>query len=214
MRRASILLAVAICTATPLFAQEKAAKSEAKPVLPAGWHARFDRANADPAKLSFVAMGSGFHATTGPAAIFWRSEAELGGDYRISATFTQTKAPTHPEAYGIFIGGKNLDNEKQEYGYLIIRGDGKYAIKHRAGPDVHTIQEWTELPALARADANGKATNTVAFDVSGGFVKALVNGVEVKRWDRAYWSADGIAGLRINHQLDVHISDFTVTPAK
>ena len=159
-------------------------------------------------------MGNGLHATTGPAAIFWRPEHDLSGEYRVSATFTQTKAPTHPEAYGIFIGGKNLDKPEQEYGYLIIRGDGKYAIKHRAGPEVHTITDWTDLPALKKQDEAGKATNTVAFEVTGGFVKALINGVEVKRWEEKYWSGKGFAGLRVNHNLDVHISDFAVTPNK
>jgi hypothetical protein len=38
-----------------------------------------------------------------------------------------------------------------------------------------------------------------------------VNGEEVKRWESAYWSGDGLAGLRVNHQLDVHISGPTVT---
>ncbi|MGQ0560903.1 MAG: hypothetical protein ACT443_03405 [Gemmatimonadota bacterium] len=211
MRRMTFALALVVGSATTALAQEKAA---AAPTLPAGWQARFDRANADPAKVSFAAMGTGLHATSGPAAIYWMPEHNLSGQYRISATFTQMKAPTHPEAYGIFIGGKNLDTANQEYGYLIVRGDGKYAIKHRAGAEVHTITDWTELPALEKQDESGKATNTVTFEVAGGFVKALVNGAEVKRWEEAYWSGTGLAGLRVNHNLDVHISDFKVTPIK
>lgn len=209
MKRGALPVLLTILFATPLLAQEKAAP--APPSLPAGWEMRLDKADGDPAKLSFAAMGDGLHATTGPAAIIWRSTDNLSGEYTVSATFTQTKAPRHPEAYGIFIGGENLDSEKQEYGYLIVRGDGKYAIKHRAGAEVHTVTDWTDLPAMKKADEAGKATNTVAFDVSGGFVKALVNGEEVKRWETSYWKGDGIAGLRVNHQLDVHISDFKIT---
>ena len=211
MRRATAALALALFSASPVLAQEKAAS----PTLPDGWNVRFDRANADPTKLTFATMGKGLHATTGPAAIFWKDEhANLSGSYRISATFNQTKAPAHPEAYGLFIGGKNIDKENQDYGYLVIRGDGKYMIKHRAGNEVHTVQDWTDLPALKKQDEAGKATNTVAFEVSDGFVKALVNGEEVKRWEEKYWAGKGTAGLRINHQLDVHISDFSVTPLK
>jgi hypothetical protein len=196
----------------PLFAQEKAAPAPS--ALPAGWQMRLDKETSDPSKLSFAAMGGGFHATTGPAAIFWKPENNMKGDFKITATFTQTKAPTHPEAYGIFVGGKNLDTEKQEYGYLIVRGDGKYSIKHRAGAEVHNVQDWTDLPGMKKQDESGKATNTVAFEVSGGAVKALVNGQEVKSWEKGYWTAEGIAGLRVNHNLDVHVSDFEITPAK
>lgn len=209
MKRVTLSVILATVFATPVLAQEKAAP--APPSMPAGWEMRLDKADADPSKVAFAAMGTGLHATTGPAAVYWRAEDQLAGEYRISATFTQMKAPTHPEAYGIFVGGENLDNEKQEYGYLIVRGDGKYAIKHRAGSEVHTITDWTESAALNKADENGKATNTVAFEVSGGFVKALVNGEEVQRWETSYWKGDGLAGLRVNHNLDVHISDFTVT---
>jgi hypothetical protein len=211
MRRTTLALALTLFAAAPAFAQEKAAS----PTLPEGWNTRFDRANSDPTKFSFFKAGKDLHATTGPAAILWRDEhANLKGAYRVSATFTQTKAPAHPEAYGLFIGGKNLDKDNQEYGYLVIRGDGKYMIKHRAGADVHTITDWTDLPALKKQDEAGKATNTVAFEVSGGFVKALVNGEEVKRWEEKYWPGTGTAGLRVNHQLDLHIADFSVTPLK
>lgn len=207
--RLKMVFALTLLAATPAMAQEKASET----ALPQGWLQRLDRENAT-ASPKFTVMGDGFHATTGPAAVFYNPAHNVKGEYRVSATFTQTKAPTHPEAYGLVIGGKNLDKPDQEYGYLIIRGDGKYAIKHRAGAEVHTIAEWTEFPKLNKQDAAGKATNTLAVDVSGEHVKMLINGEEVKRWERSYWQGDGQVGLRINHNLDVHISDFKVEPIK
>jgi hypothetical protein len=204
--RLKLVFALSLLTAAPLMAQEKAAAS-----LPAGWLQRLDRDNASAAP-KFEAMGTGFHATTGPAAIFYQPTQNMKGNFRVSATFIQMKAPTHPEAYGIFVGGKNLDKPDQEYGYLIVRGDGKYAIKHRAGSEVHTIADWTEHPKLNKQDAAGKATNTLAVEVGTEHVKMFVNGEEVKRWERAYWQGEGQLGLRINHQLDVHIADFKVEP--
>lgn len=202
-------LALSLLTAAPVFAQEKAAPA----AMPDGWQLRLDRANVT-AQPKFVAMGDGFHATTGPAAIFWKPEHNMTDDFRITATFTQTKAPTHPEAYGIFVGGKNLDAENQDYGYLVIRGDGKYMIKHRAGTEVHTIQDWTDHPKLNKQDEAGKATNTVSVELKGDYVRMFVNGEEVKSFERSYWNALGQAGLRINHNLDVHVSDFKVESLK
>jgi hypothetical protein len=220
--RVSVLFALAVFSATPLLAQEKASAPAAtpaaeapKPTLPAGWSARFDRENVDASKISFMTMGTGLHATSGPAAIYWRDADNMSGPFKITATFTQMKAPMHPEAYGIFIGGKNLNDSTQTYGYLIVRGDGKYAIKHRAGnAAVHTIADWTDLPNMKQADANGKATNTVSFEVRSDSTRAFVNGEQVHSWAASYWSGQGIAGLRVNHMLDVHISDFAITPLK
>ena len=211
MMRVTLALAIAACSATPLLAQQKASE----PTLPAGWQARFDHDNADASKVSFVTMGAGLHATSGPAAIYWRTQDDMSGPFKITATFTQEKAPMHPEAYGIFIGGKNLNDTTQTYGYLIVRGDGKYSIKHRASNSVvHTITDWTDLPALQKADASGKATNTVSFEVRPDSTRAFVNGQQVHSWAASYWPGTGIAGLRVNHMLDVHISDFAVTPLK
>ena len=206
--RLKMVFALALLSAAPALAQEKAAGT-----LPQGWTQRLDKETATTTP-SFTVMGDGFHATTGPAAIFFNPAHDMKGDYRVTATFTQTKAPTHPEAYGLFVGGKNLDKADQEYGYLIIRGDGKYAIKHRAGAEVHTVQDWTDFPKLNKQDANGKATNTLAIDVSGEHVKMLINGEEVQRWEKAYWQGQGQLGLRINHNLDVHVSNFKVEPLK
>jgi hypothetical protein len=205
--RLKLVLALSLLSAAPVLAQEKASAS-----LPAGWSMRLDRENANAALAKFSAMGDGFHATTGPAAIFYNPAQDVKGDFRVTATFTQTKAPTHPEAYGIFVGGKNLDKPEQEYGYLIVRGDGKYAIKHRAGAEVHTIADWTDHAKLNKQDEAGKATNTLTIEVSGEHVKMFVNGEEVKRWEKSYWQGEGQLGLRINHNLDVHISNYKVEP--
>ena len=204
--RLQYAFALLLVSAAPAVAQEKAAA----PALPEGWSMRLDRAN--PAtQPKFVTMGDGLHFTSGPAAIYFKP-VEMKGDFRVSATFTQTKAPTHPEAYGLFAGGRNLDNDNVDYGYLIVRGDGKYTIKHRAGAEVHTIQDWVEHPKLAKQDEAGKATNTLAIEAVGDKVRMLVNGEEVKSWERSYWNADGIVGLRINHNLDVHVSNYKVEP--
>ena len=93
-----------------------------------------------------------------------------------------------------------------------MRGDGKYAIKHRAGKDVHTLADWTANPAVKAADANGKATNTLAVKADAQTVRFLVNGTEVKAMPRAQaMDVDGLVGLRVNHMLDLHVDGFAVT---
>lgn len=184
--------------------------------LPAGWNMKLD-GSGDPARVKVADLGPGtLHVTTGPAVVLWHNEsAKMAGNYSFTATFTQTKAPMHPEAYGLFIGGQNMDTPDAEYGYVIVRGDGKYSIKHRANKtDVHTIKDWTDLEGMNKADANGKATNTVKFEAKSDSVRAFVNNQQVAAWGRQYWGAQGVAGIRVNHQLDMHITDVKITPIK
>jgi hypothetical protein len=206
--RLKLAFALCLVSVVPAVAQDKASA----PALPAGWSMRLDREDA-PAPPKFFPAGDGLHVTSGPAAIYYQPAQIMKGDFRISASFTQTKAPTHPEAVGLFIGGKNLDKPEQEYGYLIVRGDGKYAIKHRAGAEVHTVLDWTEHASVNKQDAAGKATNTLAMEVIGDKVRLLINSAEVKSFERRnFFQTAGMLGMRINHNLDVHISDFKIEP--
>lgn len=182
--------------------------------LPAGWQAHLDRADASLADVRFASMGDGFHATTGPAVILWNPANTAAGEFSAHATFAQTKAPMHPEAYGLFIAGSNLSSANPEYMYFLVRGDGKYMVRHRAANgDLHTITEWTENAAIHKQDAEGKATNALTVEGGPWGVRYLVNGTKVAEWltrDVPYLKSDGQVGLRINHNLDVHVSNFGV----
>jgi hypothetical protein len=215
-------LALVLLAAAPLSAQTSGGKEHDPDIkanggaLPAGWMGRTDRPAAKIEDAKFVTMGPGLHVTSGPAAIYWRDGSTMSGPFTATATFTQTKAPMHPEAYGILFMGKSLQDAGQNYAYFLVRGDGKVMVKHRAGSEVHTIMDWTDNAAVHKQDANGKATNTLTVDATNAdSVRLLVNGSEVAALPLSHLgSTDGIVGLRVNHNLDVHIADFSVTPKK
>ncbi|HSJ65198.1 MAG TPA: multicopper oxidase domain-containing protein [Gemmatimonadaceae bacterium] len=178
-----------------------------------GWTARLD-APGEPSTVAFRAMGDGFHATMGPAAVLFNPSISASGAYRVGAVFSQSKATPHPEAYGLVVGGKDLDRDEQDYLYFLVRQDGKFLVKHRAGAETHTIVDWTAHDAVRSVDASGKTTNALAVESLPDAVRFLANGMEVTRLPRsAMLKTDGMVGLRINHNLDVHIAEFAVTPA-
>ena len=219
IRRTLTTLSLLALAAAPLAAQgaDDPTHKVAGGALPAGWMGRTDRATDKLTDAKFVAMGSGFHATSGPAAIFWNPKTITSGPFTATTTLTQTKAPTHPEAYGIFFMGKDLDTPTQAYMYFIVRGDGKYMVNHRAGEAVHKLIPWTDNAAIVKADANGKATNKLTVDATkADSVRLLVNGTQVAALpvNQLFGSTNGLVGLRVNHNLDVHIGDLTVTPKK
>lgn len=208
----TLLLALAtLIAAAPLSAQG-AADPDDKVAnggkFPAGWHARVDRDQpAD--QVVFTTMGDGYHATMGPAAVFYNPQFAKRGDYKVSARFTQTKAPRHPEAYGIVIGGNGLDGAEQAYSYFLVRGNGQYFIATRNGAERIKVADWTPHDAIAAQDAAGKQTNVLGAEVRGADVIFTVNGTEVARRPKTELLTDGVFGFRVNHNLDVHIDQVT-----
>ena len=191
----------------------------------AGWSGRIDpRPAKQGRKLSetlFVGMAGGIHVTAGPAAIYWNPANTMTGNYSVKATFNQTKASTHPEGYGLLVAGKNLDSANQSYFYFLVRQDGKFLLNHRADDStVHKIVDWTENPAVKAIDASGKASNALSVSFDATQVRFLVNGTEVHAIPRStldggsgHSGTSGIAGIRVNHNLDVHIDGFAATKA-
>ncbi len=224
MRHGSLLLGaiLAATLAAPLTAQGNDPTTKVTGSgLPAGWMLRFDPARRGPepkpTDVNFRAMGNGWHLNSGPAAIYYRTADAQTGDFTVSATISQAKSSNH-EAYGIFIGGKDLQTANQNYTYFVIRPvDGRFLINHRSSDGRPTsLVAYGDAPDPAiHADdpSTGAATNTLAIRVAGGMVHFLVNGKEVKVLKASELdggATDGLVGLRLNHNLDVHIADFGV----
>jgi hypothetical protein len=178
--------------------------------LPSGWKGRLDSGDKTLAGVKASQMGGGVHFMTGPAGIYYKPADKPAGAYEAHATFTQLEPAAHPEAYGLFIGGVNLDAATQKYTYFIVRQDGKYMIKRRNGNDTPTVVDWTDSPAIKKADNSGKMSNTLAIEVGKDTVRFLVNGTEVQAIDAAKVDTAGTPGLRVNHNLNVHVEGFTV----
>jgi len=181
--------------------------------LPAGWHVRTEpnRQTGQPASLEnvkFTSMGDGLHTTVGPAAIYWRDRDTISSNYHVVAKMAQMKNPAHPEAFGIFIGGKNLADSGQTYTYFLVRPiDGMYSIRRRVSYMTRptAVVEWTASDAVTKADSSGRAMNELSIQVQGGKAKFMVNGKEVYTGDAANLDVNGIVGYRVNHNLDVHL---------
>ncbi len=186
--------------------------------LPAGWLMRFDPAPAgkpayDIKQINFITMAGGYHAYSGPAAIYYTPKDMGKGEFTVSATFHQAKSMQH-ETYGLFIAGARLQDSSQSYLYFVIRPqDGAWQVKRRASdappPRGNPVVDAT----IVKEDPkDGHATNTVAIAVTKDSVRFLVNGKEITALAKAGlgYSTDGQVGLRINHNLDVHIAGYAL----
>ncbi len=217
-----------LLTATILFLP-LAAIAQMDPATPDGenlgtpetWKVRLDRpdpeavigADSDSADVFFVNMTPGWHITTGPAGIFYHPDAVVEGNYTLEATIHLFDPGERREAYGVFMGGQNLEGDDISYDYFLLRNTGETLIKRRTGAETSVIRDWTASEAVGTfgPDTESSVKNHLLVNVGSETVTFSVNGTEVASTPRDQVMTDGVVGLRINHALNVHVSDLKVT---
>ena len=178
----------------------------------AGWQIRPDQADARRSDVTFEPGGDTLRVTSGPAAIYYHNEDTASVPFSASAQFTQLERTEHPESYGIFFGGKALQSSNQRYTYFLVRQDGQYLIKRRAGTRTSIIQGWTAHDAVRAMDGNQPLTNELAVSISRDSLRFMINDEQVaSRPSAQRISENGQVGLRINHQLDLRVNGFQVS---
>src|SRR5579859_5938554 len=174
--------------------------------LPDGWKVRFDEASAKPEDVVVDEKDGTLTFTTGPAGIYYNGD-KAEKDYDFSATFSQLKPTAMLEAYGLFIAGQDLDEDTQRYTYFLIRQDGKYLIKIRNGSATKTIVDWAPAPSM-KEPKGVKTSNTLEIRATANSVQFVVDGKPVHAMRRDQVGPDGLAGIRVNHNLNVQVSKF------
>ncbi len=208
MKRNICVAVFALAALTPLVAQS-----------PKGWKMRVDKSASasDPdagGAISFVTMGSGFHATNPQAAVYWNPANTASGTYTLKGTFTLMKPSGHTNYYGLVFGGSDLDGPQQKYLYFVVAQNGTWLIKNRDG-DATTgnVSPKTPSDAVKKPDASGKSTNELEVRVGADKIEYVVNGQVVTTTPKTGVTAktDGIYGIRINHLLEVQVDGFGVS---
>jgi hypothetical protein len=229
MRRAlATTFAVAAAFSLTLSAQmqmnEALRKVEGAGIHAAGWKGKVD-ATEKTAKIEdskFDLSGGVFTVATSPAAIYWNPANTASGDYTVSATFNEPafmSSNDHAHPYGVFIGGNKLDTEAGTLLYCAAYGNGTYIVR---GFGPAPFQVGGRRPgtnaAVKKADKGQPVSQEIALSVKGGKVSCSINGTEVVSVDKAEVvgagkldSLDGVAGLRVAHNVDVKVSNFKIT---
>lgn len=208
-------VAVAGLAAVALLTSAMAVRAQDEAGPPEGWEIRTDR--GQPAEeISFREMTPGFHVTTGPAAIFFNPANAAEGEFRVESEIFLFDPGGRNEAFGLFIGGSDLAGAGQAYTYFLIRQNGGTLVKRRDGDGTTVIRDWTPHDAVVtwaeKEEGESTVLNTLAVEAGAEELVFFVNGTEVARVPRADQLVDGVAGLRINHGLNLHVGSFEVTP--
>ncbi len=181
-----------------------------------GWKIRADR-SADvkdpdaPGDIKFMEMGDGLHAINPQAAIYWNPANSAAGSYTLKGTFKLMKPSGHTNYYGLIFGGSNLDGPTQSYTYFLVAQDCTWLIKKRDGEATPMVAPKTPSDAVKKPGADGTSVNALEVRVGADTVDFVVNGTVVHSMPKSSLKTDGIAGLRVNHLLEVMITGFGVT---
>jgi hypothetical protein len=213
----------------PMNMQDTSRKVAGGGITAPGWQGKVDAAEAAKgSKLEdskVVAAGGEIKINNGPAAIYWNPANKGTGSYTVSATFTEPKymsSNDHPHPYGLFIGGNKLDTDQASFLYCTPYGDGKFIVRG-FGPAAFRVTgagggRGTANDAVHKAEMGGSVTQEVAWVVTPDKADCKINGVVVGSYPKADLvgpgkldSLDGIAGLRIAHNVDVNVSGFKIT---
>lgn len=218
MKKAATLLfapalAALVLASTALVAPPAAAQTE----RPEGWSVRFDDPDATEDDLRmFVTMPPGWHVLSGPAAVYWGPDMEASGDFRVELEAHLFDPGQRREAFGIFVGGQDMEGDGFEYSYFLIRNGGEFIVKRREGPETPTVLPWTAHSAILsfddREEGGSSVANVLVVEARGETVRFFVNDAEVASLSRDEFATDGVFGFRINHGLNVHIEKMEASP--
>ena len=180
--------------------------------VPVGYVGRTD-AGEPIAQVQYTREDDKWRVATGPAHIAYQLGDTASGTYTAATRLHVMNARAdHPEAFGLFIGGRNLDTDAQQYTYFLVRGLGEYLVAHRNGANRTLVKNWTAHPAIPKADSTGKAPDYhLAVRVGADSVRFIVNEQQVAAVPKSAVSTDGNYGVRVNHNLQLHVWPVTVS---
>lgn len=187
------------------------------PLMPGGYRVRLDRDRIDPGQFVTAETPDGIRVTTGPGGIAWRPQDTVSvGDFHAEASFTLVGAPVaYREGYGIFVGGRSLDGPSPRYLYLMVRATGEYTVKRRVGEATETLVDWLPHASVLPVAADGDTpVNVLGIEASRGETRFLVNGTVAFRMPLSEAEPYGVAGLKVNHRLDLVLGKWSVGPLR
>lgn len=157
----------------------------------------------------FGTMAPGWHVTTRPGAILFEPSHTSRGRFVLeseSFLFPGTSAA----GFGVFVGGSDLE-AKAKYVAFLIRRDGSAAIESVDSGRTTPLHPWTKAEAVLSGKPDGDVKNVLRVEAEASAVMFLVNGQKVAEIPREGTRFDGIVGLRVGKNLNLHVTNLDLT---
>lgn len=216
-----VLFAMSLVAATAVLSAQAPATTNGIGQLPGGWTIRLDNPKGPLSAFKATAIKGGLQFALGPEGIVFRPSDVATGTYEVKATFTQLKPTAHAEPYGLFIGGTDIEGWGQKYTYFSIMQNGRVRLFQRLPNPTQRyypfeqvqrlVTRWIGSATVVHPDGEGKLTNVLAIKVAKDSATFFVNGTAVFTEPRQHIDTDGVAGIRVNHGLQLQVLDFSIS---
>ena len=166
----------------------------------------------DPAEGSwlFGTMAPGWHITTRPPVILFEPRHATSGRFTVESEIFLFPG-TSAAGFGLFVGGADLAG-KSRYAAFLIRRDGSVAIESVDAGRSTLLVNWTKgSGVLVGSDGGEPAKNLLRVDGEADVVRFSVNGSAVAEVPRKSANFDGIVGLKVGDNLNLHVTNLDVT---
>lgn len=172
---------------------------------PDGWEVRAER---------FVAMPPGFHITTSPSVLLYHPEARAEGEFEVATDGFAFRGDS-PNAYGLFVGGRDLADDEATWISFEIALDGSWIVRRREfrgqeqGFAVVDLAGPEPGPIAVPGDEQ-TARNAISIMAGSDRIEFRINQETVTTFPRGELDVDGVTGFRIGADLNLHLISFTV----
>ena len=166
----------------------------------------------DPADGSwlFGTMAPGWHITTRPTVILFEPRYATSGRFTVESEIFLFPG-TSAASFGLFVGGADLES-KPRYAAFLIRRDGSVAIESVDAGRSTLLVNWTKASGVLPGSGAGEpAKNVLRVDGEADVVRFSVNGSVVAEVPRKSASFDGMVGLKVGDNLNLHVTNLDVT---
>lgn len=179
---------------------------------PEGWRVVTGRGRAARDSIDFRVMGAGVHTTTGPGALYFSPDSVAHAPYEAFATFIQIGDGSE-EGLGLMLAGTDTASGAPRHLLVRIRGDGSWSAELRRGTEtVRLLRPWARDEAVAPVNRRG-ARNELRVRMGVEEVVVLANGAVLGTIPAGrVGDLDGVVGLFVGRDHDVHIAGFGLEP--
>ena len=157
----------------------------------------------------FGTMAPGWHITSRPGVILFEPTHSGRGRFVLeSESFLFPGAST--AGFGVFVGGVDLE-ARGRYVAFLIRRDGSAAIEAVEAGRVTVLHPWTTHAAILPGSPGNDVKNVLRIEAEAAAVAFFVNGQKVAEVPRDGARFDGLVGLRVGENLNLHVTNLDLT---
>jgi hypothetical protein len=157
----------------------------------------------------FGTMAPGWHITTRPGAILFEPNYSSRGRFVVESESFLFPG-TSNAGFGVFVGGKDLEGTPS-YISFVVRRDGSAAIESVEAGRITALHPWTKSPAVVGGSEAGDVKNLLRVEAEASAVTFLVNGQKGAEVPRDGARFDGLVGLRVGGDLNLHVTNLDLT---